>query len=157
MKGKTITLFLLKLIIAIVGLVLTIKFANSFVSNAAMENVMDSTYFLYIVLTISIAFILSPILLNIIFRNKNEHSISIGLLKLLGGSSKEIAKDTLWMNNVPTNKKQLSKNEIVDDRVIEYFINSKSINDIKHQQTKLNYPVAVIVSDIDRSNHGGNT
>ncbi|SUM53542.1 Uncharacterised protein [Staphylococcus epidermidis] len=95
MKGKTITLFLLKLIIAIVGLVLTIKFANSFVSNAAMENVMDSTYFLYIVLTISIAFILSPILLNIIFRNKNEHSISIGLLKLLGGSSKEIAKDTL--------------------------------------------------------------
>ncbi|SUM53543.1 Uncharacterised protein [Staphylococcus epidermidis] len=61
------------------------------------------------------------------------------------------------MNNVPTNKKQLSKNEIVDDRVIEYFIKSKSINDIKHQQTKLNYPVAVIVSDIDRSNHGGNT
>ncbi|MDN0189212.1 hypothetical protein P6439_13960 [Staphylococcus arlettae] len=88
MKSKSLLLFLTKLIIALIGFVLIIKFSNSFVADAANGDSKNFKYFLYIVITLFVAFILSPILLNVVFKNTNSNSISMYLLKSIGTGTK---------------------------------------------------------------------
>lgn len=149
MKNRKLVLFLLKLTITIIGIVLIISFSNAFVEVAAKGGGINFSYFLYIVLTLFVSFILSPILLNLIFRNTTENSLSLALVKLLGLRSTRIAKDILVTSNRSNSEVNTASNTSIDDRIVEYFTHTRNINDIKQKKTKLNYSVATLVSDIE--------
>ncbi|HHB0448380.1 MULTISPECIES: hypothetical protein [unclassified Staphylococcus] len=149
MKSKSLLLFLTKLIIALIGFVLIIKFSNSFVADAANGGSKNFKYFLYIVITLFIAFILSPILLNVVFKNTNSNSLSMYFLKSIGTGTKEVTKDTLNLNDTSKHNKKEKKNNNIDDLIVDYFLYAKNINHIKDEKTQLNYRVSNLVSDID--------